>query len=685
MIKINELKIIIQTENGARYFHNRFSEGVNVITSSMNTSGKSAVINAIVYCLGMEELIGGGKGGKALSTAFHNKIWDAIGNREQQKEIHDVQFSTIFLEISNGKENITLKRNVKSPSKNDNLITIYFSEYNNIKNNIENSKDYFVNSAGAAVNERGFFNFLEKFLSLDLPQVPKFNGQVTKLYLQNVFGAMFIEQKRGWSDILAKVPNYGIVGVKQRVIEYLLKLEILDNEKKKVEIKKKIQEINEAWKLKYLELKKDIYPFNIYGISEELRTNVDLIQGDKVNLLLDTDSTEIKTIDKHLEDKIIEEKGLNSKSIVKVDDVYNLSKENQKVELALDDLKVQRIKLIEKISIIKTELEEYIKSEENISEDIKNNQDLLKLKELGSKEKISLFDDICPVCHQTINDSLLDSQQDIHVMSIEQNIKYLKDQQTLFRSLIVQKKKTKEEFEKNLQLLTTKENTLFSLMRAIKDDIYSVSEANSEVQIEKKVRLSIEIEEIKKIKAKFEESVQVYKDLSNKLKKENTKLKELPKNHLSKLDEEKLKKFSRLFVSYLRDFDYRSISSLSDVSISMDSYMPVANDFDLKADTSASDNIRMIWAYTLGLLNVSSNYNINHLNLVIFDEPKQQSIHEKDIIKFFEKAMELKNNQIIIGFTQDQLENPQVLLDQLKHKGCNIIDLGEKAFKKEQR
>ncbi|EOH73423.1 hypothetical protein [Enterococcus malodoratus] len=109
--------------------------------------------------------------------------------------------------------------------------------------------------------------------------------------------------------------------------------------------------------------------------------------------------------------------------------------------------------------------------------------------------------------------------------------------------------------------------------------------------------------------------------------------------------------------------------------------MPEADGFDLKADSSASDNIRTIWSYTLSLLKISNMYNGNHLGFVIFDEPKQHSIHEKDMIEFFNQAMLFHNNQIIIGFTQDQLESPQIFLDKLKKEGCNIIDLGTKAFK----
>ncbi|PWU66662.1 hypothetical protein DLJ74_19810 [Gracilibacillus dipsosauri] len=53
-----------------------------------------------------------------------------------------------------------------------------------------------------------------------------------------IFGALFIEQKSGLTDILARVPNYGIMDVKQRVLEFLLSLETMENEANKSRIKK---------------------------------------------------------------------------------------------------------------------------------------------------------------------------------------------------------------------------------------------------------------------------------------------------------------------------------------------------------------------------------------------------------------------------------------------------------------
>lgn len=54
--------------------------------------------------------------------------------------------------------------------------------------------------------------------------------------------------------------------------------------------------------------------------------------------------------------------------------------------------------------------------------------------------------------------------------------------------------------------------------------------------------------------------------------------------------------------------------------------MPTIENFDMKFDSSASDHIRRIWAFTIALLQTSNAYAGNHSGMLIFDEPGQHSI-----------------------------------------------------------
>jgi superfamily II DNA or RNA helicase len=108
--------------------------------------------------------------------------------------------------------------------------------------------------------------------------------------------------------------------------------------------------------------------------------------------------------------------------------------------------------------------------------------------------------------------------------------------------------------------------------------------------------------------------------------------------------------------------------------------MPVIDKFDMKFDSSASDNIRAIWSYTLALLQTSKQHEGNHPGLIIFDEPTQHSIGADDAKAFFEQIIALQGNcQIIIGITVNT-EEIKSAIENLDDKDYKYIHIGEKAF-----
>ena len=58
MLKINAIKFEINTSSGLFGAEYHFTIGLNIVRGD-NTSGKSSFFQAILYCLGLEELIGG--------------------------------------------------------------------------------------------------------------------------------------------------------------------------------------------------------------------------------------------------------------------------------------------------------------------------------------------------------------------------------------------------------------------------------------------------------------------------------------------------------------------------------------------------------------------------------------------------------------------------------------------------
>ena len=187
MLKINRVRVEIKTTNGIYGIDEAFHPGLNFIASNENTKGKSSVLAAIYYCLGLEQILGGvgGIGPKVLTAAYKTDLEDG----DQQYKVLE---SGAYLEINNGIETITIYRTITHENKDPHLLTVYFSEYSAIGDSKTQSLDYYVHTPNSATNERGFHTYLASFLHLDIPIVSGSDGNERKLYLQVIFSAQVI-------------------------------------------------------------------------------------------------------------------------------------------------------------------------------------------------------------------------------------------------------------------------------------------------------------------------------------------------------------------------------------------------------------------------------------------------------------------------------------------------------------
>ena len=100
MLRINRLRVEINTANGMYGIDESFKKGLNFVASKENTCGKSSILAAIYYCLGFEQILGGvaGIGGKVLTSAFKNTIDDngKSWNVTESGAYHQIIFTKIY-------------------------------------------------------------------------------------------------------------------------------------------------------------------------------------------------------------------------------------------------------------------------------------------------------------------------------------------------------------------------------------------------------------------------------------------------------------------------------------------------------------------------------------------------------------------------------------------------------------
>lgn len=669
MLKIDRVRIEIQTEDGLYGVDEKFESGLNLLASEDNTCGKSSILEAIYYGLGFEEIVGG-KGEKVLTSVYKTYI-------EHDDKKLAVLESKIYLQISNGNEVVTLYRVAKMQNRDSKLISVYHAEMDKIGEAIL-IEDTYVHMPNSAVNNQGFHQFLEKFMHLELPKVPTTDGTQRKLYLQLIFSCMFIEQKHGWADLFSGMPILGIKDSKKRVLEFVMNLDTLSNEKKKEGLKSEETRIRREWEL----LVRDI-------INACTRETCDLVGIPiKPSVLTKIDLTGIHILKnkENIQDYIIKlKKEYSEIERIKpkvVDNFEDLQEELNETENDIVSYEADMKWLREHILQEKASIQVLNSNLEIINTDLRNNKDAARLRELGSELNCLTSKDICPVCHQHIPDSLLPVVEGINIMSIDENIRHLSAQKEMLEYAKESHIQNKKEMDEKLQVLQGKIFTLRRLAKALRSDLYAVDDNLSEALVYKKIELQTKIDHLEGLIKYVEKQKESFENLSNKWKTYLQSKKELPQNKFSVVDYKKIKLLRNNFVFNLENYNYKSVIDKTEISISEDNYLPVIEQFDMKFDSSASDNIRGIWAYTVALLQVSMSKGGNHPGVLIFDEPVQHSIVPNDMKKFLDSIVQLgKNCQTIIGITVKDSDT-QKNIDMLEEDVCHLIKVKNKAFQK---
>lgn len=669
MLQINRLKIIIRTAEQNFGFDHLFVQGINFIASDDNTCGKSSIIEGIYYALGFEEIIGG-RGEKVLTSAYKNAI-------EYDDRTINILESEVYLEVYNGTDIITLYRTAKMDKRDSKLITVYYKSLDDIEIGPVNHDDMYVHMPNSATREKGFHTFLERYLGLELPYVNTYNNSENKLYLQLLFSSMFIEQKRGWADIFSGMPNLGIKEAKQRTVEYILNLDTIDNEKKKISLLYEKNEVEKNWDVVVQTLIASSRSAQciVYGfpnlpriIDETVLSNVSI---DYIN------KQEINSSISKLQDVLMHLSSLKPRVIDNFDDLQvELDETENQIALIVNKINEARIKLnMEDASIWSLNESLY-----TINTDIENNKDSARLKTLGADIGSETMNGVCPVCNQAIPDTLLTLSSNFTVMSIDDNIRHLKAQKEMFEFALKSHSESKERLKYSISSFDRSLLTLRRLALSLRSDLYSVDEEISESIVYKKLQISDEIQRLEKFKSEVEDALKKIVNLSERWKKYLSDKAQLPNEKFTLDDKKKLSSFENNFKYELRTFGYKSVLNIDDISISRDTYLPVINNFDMKFDSSASDNIRAIWAFTIALLQTSNTHLGNHPGLLIFDEPDQHSIIISNMEAFFKNIISTKGwIQAIIGITIKDTDT-RTAIDNLDEGSYNMIKIIHKAF-----
>lgn len=653
MLKIRALKIEVNTTSGLYGAEFKFSNGLNIIRGD-NSTGKSSLFQSIIYGLGFEELLGG-KNEKTMQSVLKDQV------EFPRNTLHNITQSFVYLEIEN-KEIVTIKRSVASSTRKSQLIDVYYGALLTGDNPALESRQMWVHDAGGASDEfYGFHLFLTEFLGFNLPEVVTAKGDLHKLYLQQIAPVFIIEQKTGWSDFLATMPYFGMRNTEQRVIEFILNLDVFENEKRKQQLNSSKQNLANRWQNLYTKFQN--LAERSGGKLVGLENNPSIINsygGIYISLIKDDKSITLSELN---EIQKAELSALESQQIATVGSNLNKNEEAlNRLNDKLNQVSLNYELLSPELNFDKEKLKQYERQIIAVQDDLRKNKGALKVNKLGGELPAETANNICPTCEQEIKDSLLPSDIKQAPMRIEDNISYLDSQERMISVYIEGQQKTINEKENKLKEYQTVALDVRQQIRDLKKELVQDERLPSVIEIEKRIDLKRKVEFFNKILESFSPLIEDLKSLSAEYGRLLNNESNLPKDFFSPLDRQKLNVLKDTFIQLLRIFNYQS-KPFDAIRISQDTYLPVAQKTDaeqfynIKFDSSASDFIRCIWAYTTALLKTSITFNTNHPRLLVFDEPKQQDMSKESFSNFLIELSKFQEQQVILFASFENSDN----------------------------
>jgi hypothetical protein len=639
-----------------------FGPGLNVLRAD-NSSGKSTLLQSILWGLGLEGMLGPGKR-VPLTPSVVEELRTPEGNELGVLE------SQVFLEFSNAEGQVmTTQRWIKHESVRRELITVWFGGKLSDPDGDLRRGEFYVGFEGSARREMGFHARLAEFIGWELPQVQRYDGSESPLYMEVIFPLLYVEQKHGWAGVLANMPDYlQIRDPGARAVEFILDLDAIARAKRREELKELENSIKREWAA------------NVAGLAERLSNVGAVLEGVPSQPALNW-PPEIEPIIRvarasgwsplpvAIREGRAELERLDREEIPRAEEAADsLTAELRQLERQYAEVSAATSGLLREARIEAEQVEALNTRLSTLVEDKQRNVDARRLRDLGALGSLGGEAPHCPTCHQALQDSLLDIPESVSVMPIEENILLIEEEMGIFRAMREDSERVLGAKRQRVVALRDQTDELRRAIRSAKRTLVADGTAPSEAAVAHRVRLQDRIELLERLADEYSIFSETLTELANRFRVVRGELRELNAASESSSDARKLGALEGLVEDQLRSYGFQSIDPDS-VQISHTKYVPVREGFNLGHDISASDMVRLIWAYLLGLLEVAREEATNHPGLLILDEPRQQDAAEVSFRELIRRAANAESaGQQVIFATSEDVESLNRMLDGVPHR-----------------
>jgi hypothetical protein len=656
MIQLRHLRLRSFTATRAFGADIPFEAGLNVVQAP-NTSGKSTCLQAIIYALGLERSLG-----PQLTVPLPYAMREQI--HQFKEDPYDLVLqSYVELEIVNAQGDIVVLHRDVVGDKSTKLIQTWNGPSLSSEIPRGEQRDYFVLDGGSATNESGFHAFLAQFLDWDLPIVARYDGTECPLYLEAIFPMLFVEQKRGWSSIQGPFPTFlRIQDVARRVMEFLLDLETAKHRRQRAELRAAISELLGRWSDRRKGMEEAAARVGrIRGLAVQPSAEFAAAPTLDLQLYYQGEWTRLADVLQIATGRVAE---------LEASQVETVEQAAPDIQARVTDLRSQLDALSAVLEAVRGEygaetqdnaaLEERVAALET---DLKRNQDAQKLQRLGSELGRAASEHVCPTCHQGVSNELLPTVDSVG-MALDENIAFVKSQLELYRSALLNSRERMQEIAARYRGSERDLQDKQQQLRVLRQELTRPSASPSRAAIEEIVRLQAFIDRLESIDELANSLLDELREIASEWALATSNLRQLPADELTVADKHKIEHLQTAIRRHLERYGFRSFQP-GEISLSYDNFRPLVlrNDKgetvekEINFEMSASDAIRLKWAYYLSCMELMRDFSVNHPGLAIFDEPGQQEVESSSLFEFLRSAAQsAQNGQQVLVSTSETYE-----------------------------
>ncbi|WP_028061198.1 SMC family protein [Candidatus Solirubrobacter pratensis] len=641
-IKLIASALVVETERGRFSTRIDFEEGVNVV-SAHNNRGKTTALMSVIYALGLEGMVGPGDP-MPLKPAAYELVADADGTELP------VLSSYVMLELENADgKRLTAQRYLKHERfKRDLVRTWEAGKLTDPQADVP-VRERYTRVPGAAQNEAGWHTQLTRFLGWQLPRVTTWTGDSVPLYMQSFWPLLFVEQSRGWASIFGAIPRYlRIRDPGRRAVEFLLQLDAYERARRREELLARDAALTNRWRSAVGAFvgRLDTLGGRLQDVSPTATVEWPPASPPTVRLLHDEQWVPLGQLLRTLRQELAQ---LENEEVPRAADVVGQAtsdlRDAEDRLARLSALSLQAAQDLRNQEADQDALEERLAA---LTTDRQRYSDALRLRGMGALQPLSSPEPHCPTCQQALPATLHGAGIGGPVLTLEANLELIDSERHTVQAI---RADASEVLRASRERATAVRQALLDArrdVRTLKSALTQQAQAPSRAVVARQVRVTDRLEALEEVDESFSALEQTLAEIAEELRKIRGELEGLKAGRRSEGDEDKL---SALALRVREQLDQYGYGSFAGVEVDPDTYLPEREGFDLDSDSSASDTVRLVWAYTVGLLEVARQHATNHPGLLVMDEPGQHEIEIDSLRALFRRvaASRQREQQVVIA------------------------------------